>query len=317
MHRCYTRSILASLLAVLAQPASANIDIVLDYTYDNGFLSGANIGRRAVLEAAASVYEARLQDQLTAITSSGGNQADFAFLNPYTPVDALPEFIYGASIAANQVRIYVAGSNDLNAGISYIKAPDGTILGTASLGTTFAAGDQAFIDNATSRGQAGALGPKASQTDWGFWGGSISFDTAANWHYDSNAGATGSFSGFDFYSAALHEIGHILGFGKAPSYSNLVVNGQFTGATVVALTGSAQPLNGADLAHWQNGLQFGGQINAMNPVLSDGQRLKATELDFAALNDLGWEVSPVPEADTWAMMLAALGMIGLRLRRAA
>lgn len=298
---------------LLAQPASANIDIVFDYTYDNGFLTGANSSRQAVLNAAAAVYENRLQDQLSAITSSGTNQADFAFLNPYTPVDALPEFVYGASIAANEIRIYVGGSNDLNSGISYIRANDGTILGTVNLGGVSASGTPAFIDNALSRGQAGALGSNASQTDWGFWGGSISFDTAANWHFDSNS--SGSFTGYDFYSAALHEIGHILGFGKSPSYFNLVANGQFNGAKTVALAGAAPMLNGTDLAHWQDGLLFAGQLNAMNPILTNGQRLNVTELDFAALDDLGWEVSAVPEAETWAMMLASLGLISLRLRR--
>lgn len=318
MKRHYTRMATGGLLLCLCQPALASINIVFDYTYDGSFFSGANTSRRAVLEAAAAVYESRLQDELTAIVSGGGNQVDFAFLNPATPVDAIPEWIYGASIGANEVRIYVAGSNDLNSGISYIKSPGGAILGTASLGTTFVtSGDSTYTSNVLSRGQAGALGPAASQTDWGYWGGSISFDTLASWYFDSDPGTTEAFTGFDFYSAALHEIGHVLGFGKSPSYFNLVAGGNFNGSQVVALTGAPQPVNGSDTAHWQNGLAYNGQVNAMNPILAEGQRLAATELDFAALDDIGWEVSPVPEADTWITMLAALGLIGFRLRRTA
>lgn len=31
------------------------------------------------------------------------------------------------------------------------------------------------------------------------------------------------------------------------------------------------------------------------------------------MKDIGWVVSPVPEADTWGMMLAGLGLLGWRL----
>ncbi|MCA1978448.1 MAG: matrixin family metalloprotease [Thiobacillus sp.] len=302
------------LLCCLPFAAQANVDIVFDYTYDNGFLSGANAGRRALLDAAAEVYEYRLQDSLTPIVSGGGNSADFAFLNPNTPVDALPEWIYGASIGANEIRIYVSGSHDLNSGIGYIRGDNGSILGTASLGSTFATGTGSYVENALSRGQAGALGPNASQTDWGGWGGSISFDALADWYFDSDPSTPESHAGYDFYSVALHEIGHILGFGKAPSYFNLVSGGTFNGAAVTALTGTPQPVNGADTAHWQNGLLFAGQLNAMNPVIAPGQRLAVTELDFAALDDLGWEVSAVPEASHAAMLLSGLALLGWRLR---
>lgn len=300
-------------MAVLVSPAQAAVDIVFDYQYDSGFFLDAS--RRALLDQAAAVYENRLNDTLAAFTSAGQNQADFAFLNPATPVDALPEFIFGGSVAQNEIRIYVAGSYDLNSGISYIKSPDDRILGTASLGTTFVtSGDAGFAETALGRGQAGALGPAAAQSDWGYWGGSISFDQRADWYFDADIGTSESFAGFDFYSAALHEIGHVLGLGKSPAYFNQISGGSFAGAAVLALTGGPQPLNGSDLAHWQPGLTHAGQVSVMNPTLASGQRLTVTELDFAALDDIGWEVSPVPEPAHWGLMLTGLGLLAWRVR---
>ena len=44
----------------------------------------------------------------------------------------------------------------------------------------------------------------------------------------------------------------------------------------------------------------------MDPDIAAGVRSRFTELDFAAMKDIGWEVSPVPEVETWGMMLAGL-----------
>lgn len=304
--------LLAASIIVITQPATANIDIVFDYTYDTGFLTGANSSRQSILEAAAAVFESRLQDELTAITSSGSNQATFAFLNPATPIDALPEYVPGASVGHNQIRIYVAGSYSINGGISYVLGAGGLVLGTGIPGGVEATGDSTFVANANSRGQAGALGPATSQTDVGMWGGSISFGLSehVDWYFDPDPGTTESFTGYDFYSVALHEIGHVLGFGRSHAFTNRISGTQFTGPEVIALTGSAQALNGpSDLRHWAPGAAYNGVLTAMNPVFSTGQRYPFTELDFAALKDIGWQVTAVPEAENYAMFLVGLGLL--------
>ena len=47
----------------------------------------------------------------------------------------------------------------------------------------------------------------------------------------------------------------------------------------------------------------------MDPNIASGTRKYFTDLDFAAMQDIGWQVTPVPEARSWVMMLAGLGMI--------
>ena len=53
----------------------------------------------------------------------------------------------------------------------------------------------------------------------------------------------------------------------------------------------------------------------MSPAIYNGQRKYFTALDFAAMQDIGWQVTAVPEADTWAMLLAGLGLVGFAARR--
>lgn len=48
----------------------------------------------------------------------------------------------------------------------------------------------------------------------------------------------------------------------------------------------------------------------MSPSIANGMRKNFTDLDFAAMQDIGWQVTPVPEAGTWAMMLSGLVLVG-------
>ena len=88
----------------------------------------------------------------------------------------------------------------------------------------------------------------------------------------------------------------------------------------VALTGLV-PLNGS-LDHWAEGtmsVALGiAQEAAMDPTLVNGTRKYFTDLDYAAMADIGWEVNvppPVPEASTWAMLMAGLGLVAVAVRR--
>lgn len=157
-----THTLLLSTLFIGSQSALANIDIVFDYSYDgSGFFTGANSSRQNVLESAASVFETRFEDSLSAITSSGGNQFRADFSNPS---NGATTSISGYSVGADQIVVFV-GAYDLGS----------STLGVGGPGGFSASGSADFLDTVASRGQPGALATPA--TDFGPWGGSLSFDS--------------------------------------------------------------------------------------------------------------------------------------------
>jgi hypothetical protein len=95
----------------------------------------------------------------------------------------------------------------------------------------------------------------------------------------------------------LHELAHTVGFGVSPQWSDLVVNDRFTGATAMSLYGNSIPLASGN-THWAGAPGspvFDGsnsQVALMTTSLTTGIRRHLTQLDAAALTDLGWTVIP-------------------------
>ena len=294
-----SQRILAVLLfSTIAQSASA-ISIVFDYSYDtNGFFADA--ARQNTLNQAGAYLGNRLKDNLTAITSGGSDNFTANFSNPSDPTNSASAVsIPNASVAANVIRVYV-GASDLG----------GTTLGIGGPGGFGATGSsQAYLDNVASRGQTGALVNPA--TDFGPWGGALGFNSVNTpWYFDQDINSVESFSGFDFFSVAVHELGHLLGIGTANSWSNQISNGNFTGAFSSAAHGGSVPL--ANGAHWAMGMtgmyEGSSRETAMGPNITAGQRNYFTDLDFAALKDIGWEVSPAPVPLPGALVLLFSGL---------
>lgn len=294
----------ATLLGLGPTTAQAQPTIVFDYSLDtNNFFGSAGSPQRVALETAASIMSSRLSDNLTAITPSGGLTWTAIPFHPgmgYNPAtgQTIDAPISNPTIAQNVIRVY-AGGQELGS----------STLGIGGPGAWSASGNQAWFDAIEGRGQPGAIGPTASRTDFAPWGGAITFDSVGtNWNFSVQNGPSAGQS--DFLSVAMHELGHLLGFGTADSWMNQInfSTGRFTGPVSTDLFGGNPPL--ADVGHWADGTLYQGKPVAMDPTLTDGTRVLFTELDFAGIDDLGWQVSPVPEPAT-VLGVAALGLAGM------
>lgn len=292
---------------VMSMMQAQALDIEFDYTYDTrGFftdtVTGAPIAeRRALMEHAASFY-AGFTDSLAAIAPQAGDSWSVKITHPSLGGPRIT--LSNLDIAADTIRIFAGGSSS---------APG--VLGFANTGSQLtASGSADFVDAVTTRGQPNASG--AGATDYGIWGGMIWFNAANDWYFgDDVAGLTPGHP--DFLTTATHEIGHILGFGEADSWlAQIDGNGFFTGVNSVAAFGDVVPVDPFS-SHWAEGTMstYLGlpQETMMDPSTPPGERQLPTVLDYAGFADIGWQVTAVPEPEQWALLLAGLGMIAVRV----
>jgi hypothetical protein len=288
---------LLSLLFVSA--AQAQFTIVFDYTYDTEeFFSGDNSGRQTYLEAAGD-YIANIisPTALNAITPGGSNSWEAIFTHPGTDEQVNLE---NPTYAANVYTIY-AGGHELG----------GSTLGVGGTGGFSSFGVAGWSDAIRYRGNS---------TYSTGWGGSLSFDTATSWYFDNDINTVEPFGGmFDFFSVAVHEIVHALGFGTTTSWNSLVSNDTFVGAYATALAGENPALADGN-GHWAIGTMstiFGtatAQETAMDPDIAANQRKYITSLDVAGLQDIGYTAVPEPATMALCGGIGALVFVILRRR---
>ncbi len=288
---------LATTALALAASSAQAIAIEFDYSYDTGgFFTSAH---KSVMDSIAGEFGTRLTDSLAAITVSSNNifqpQVGLITGQGSTLADS-------QSIPQDTLRVFVGA-----------RALSGSTLAEGGSGFS-AGGTSSFIDNLNNRSQAQPQG-----VDFGPFGGAMVFNTGTTWYLDDNVATVEPFGGFDFYSVAIHELGHVLGVGTSAAWTNNTSGLSFTGATAVASYGGPVPL--ANSGHLLKSIDstFMGSLQepALTPSITAGERKYFTELDWALLSDIGWQVAAVPEPETWAMMLAGLGLLGWRLRRQA
>lgn len=245
--------------------------IQFDYSHDtNHFFD--DTARRQVLELAGETLGSRLEDHLLPITPSGGNTWS---LNATNPASGSSFSLSNQTIPEDTIVVFV-GSRNMSS------------LGFGGPGGYSSSGSDVWLDLITARGQTGML--NTLETDYGLWGGSITFDNDANWYFGMSAAGQGA-KQQDFFSVAIHELGHVLGVGTAASWDNKISGSFFTGSHSVAEYGANVPLSGG--SHFKEGTEVDGDEVAMDPSLLVGTRKNFSRLDYAALADIGWELNEI------------------------
>jgi len=157
----------------------------------------------------------------------------------------------------------------------------------------------------------------ARSSEASFWGGSLTFDSNTNWHFGVDEVGLDN-NEADFLSTAIHEIAHVLGFGTSSNWNSKVSGTNFIGTRAEAIYGSSVPLDDG-LGHWNDSVRINGLETAMDPTITNGTRKLLTPLDYAGLEDIGWDVNssvytaaiPFEFAPSWGLFLVA-GIWGLK-----
>jgi hypothetical protein len=314
-----TQRALIALLAIswasIAASARA-VNIVLDYSYDTtnffgaGNPSGANAGTQATaaIEAAALYFSSILNDTFARIekppdfhSASFGGVArwDWSLSFPHPSINDAPnqpvtyQSIQNAVIPENLYRIFV-GAEALGGMTAGVGGP-GNYSYDPSGGGSFSQQEIAQV-NAIDDAFRSAVTKRGETSGFASWGGAVTFDRDGStvWHYNHTTSPTVGSN--DFYSVAIHELGHALGLGSSQEWQNLATGATFSGlAAKAAYGGVAPPLNAAR-EHWASGTNsvvFGtntAQEAAMDPEITQGTRKRLTALDAGALTDIGWSV---------------------------
>lgn len=256
----------------------ASVSIQIDFSLDTNNFFDTPL-KRSVMQAAADAYAARLTDNLLAIDPSGANRWNAGVNHPGTGEGIN---LGNIDVPANTLIVF-AGGRPQSVGIAAIGGPGG-------FSPSENHGSAEFLNAVRHRGQVGQIADPP--TDFGPWGGFVSFNTSTtDWFFGTTTAGIGP-TDLDVYSVALHELGHVLGFGTTPSFDALISHGDFTGSKAVAAYdfGGDPPLGG-DQAHWDNGVTDEDQPTVMDPATSRGVRVSLTDLDLAALDDIGWTLN--------------------------
>lgn len=236
--------------------------IQLDYRYDTaGFFDDPS--RKGALEGAARIWGRLLSDTYPNVPKG----TFIKVRDPQKPTE--PALPLNIDYEIDDLLVFV-GSAELPSGTTGSSSPTAGLSGISD--PTLAAALQQRFD-----------GPVFQP-----WTGWITFDASTAFHFDPDPelGAPVPAGKVDFVSVALHELGHVLGFGTANAFKNQVVGGAFAGPKTKALFGGPLPLT-PDQAHVPNTTMSGGTRALMDQSDATGTRYLPTPLDQAVLEDLG------------------------------
>jgi hypothetical protein len=241
---------------------TSRFNIQFDYRFDTErWFTG---DRKATLEAAAKVWETVIAEEFEAISVGTSLQV----LNPQT--SKIENFV--ANYPIDDLVVFV-GSRTI----------DGN-------GRTQATGGPSGTWTSGSRLETRYNGSKFQP-----WTAHLSFDRAENWFFDPTLNTSNDIprDAVDFFSLAVHELGHALGIGTSSAFNNLIAGNTFSGNSTKAENGDRPIPLASDLGHPAEGFVASGvgSVAAMNPTLFTGTRRLLNQLDLALLRDIGYRIN--------------------------
>ncbi|MBA3314878.1 MAG: VCBS repeat-containing protein [Planctomycetaceae bacterium] len=168
-------------------------------------------------------------------------------------------------VPANAIRVFVAGSSF-----------GGNIVGTG--GWRSNTGLRSFDRNNDFQPYVGYVG--------------FDNDGSTSWNFSDTA----SGSQTNFRAVARHELLHVLGLGGTASWDVRISGGLFIGAKTLVANGGSYPPVDSSSGHFAQGVN-----SIMAPVISSITR--PTAVDWAALDDIGWDVTAPPAPGVYADVL--------------
>lgn len=350
-------TICAAAVTLAVTGSFAPAGIILDYSHDSFFASNATA--KAALEAAAADVSSVLNYAGAALTGAddmidgvnGSTTVTYDFDVNYTnPTTGAPVTLSsvgdlsGGGLGVGEIRVFVGvrqltgttlgqggpGVLGLAAGATGVlpELPGAVTAANASASATYGRGDGPTIGNLT-----GDLAGSTVDVDFGSTVGNLWFDSDTNndtiedfdaWHFDHTLAVAAGKN--DFYSVALHEIIHAVGYGTSDSWDALVSGTDWLGPNAIALMGSGVGLISGDGAHIASGVMssslFDGssQESLLSPSIVTGTRKYITALDVAVLQDIGFANASAPAAipEPGSLAFCAVGsllLIGRHRRR--
>lgn len=333
---------LGVLVAGLAPAGAFSISLVYENPDDAFFTPQA----RATLNQAAADVSAVITTTLASLNTNSflgtnGSTSIAAnwtatYYDPYAAEDfkTLDTFDF----AAGEYRIFVGRNVPENPNVAAVGGPAGVGINFEQEGEPSEfAGAVADLQNASNAGMTrggpvyntlnGSVSLGAENVpfglQFGYTVGSLSINPNVSWHFDLTAPEAGK---IDFYSVALHEILHAVGFGTSPAWAAAIDGTNWLGENVISLLGSGtnlvspggdhltQTLTGHPLINGEYDYGINQQV-AMAPGIAPGARNYLTDVDVAFLRDLGWETIAVPEPSTWVMMMLGFGVVVVAVGR--